>query len=133
MLKPCKDCGSAAVYRPRRVTLCAACKARRQREYCRRTNYHKKRYARFAPRERERHLLRKYGITQVDYQAMFAQQQGGCAVCGRKQARPLDVDHCHVTGVVRGLLCTNCNRMIGHGGDSPVILETAAAYLRIAR
>lgn len=129
MLKPCKDCGTAAEYKHRRVTLCPSCKAARQRDYCGRTGYHKKRYSKIAPQERERHLVRKYGVTQADYDLMFAAQGGKCAVCGKAQERAFDVDHCHATGCVRGLLCTSCNRMIGHAGDSAKTLRTAADYL----
>ena len=129
MLKPCKDCGQDARYIPRRVTLCLPCKATRLRVYCQKTGFHKKRYARLVKEERERHLIRKYGITQADYDAMFAAQGGCCAICERTQERAFDVDHDHDTGEVRGLLCTNCNRMIGHAGDSAERLTDAAFYL----
>lgn len=131
--KACKDCGQEAAYIPRRVTLCPPCKAARHREFCRRTGYHKTRYARIAKSERERHLIRKYGVTQSDYDRMFTAQGGCCAICRKAQARAFDVDHDHETGAVRGLLCTSCNRMIGHAGDSADNLETAAVYLRKSR
>lgn len=129
MLKPCKDCGTTVEYKPRRTTLCNPCKATRHREYCKRTNYHRSRYEKVAPAERERHLVRKYGVTQADYERMLAEQSGCCAICKKSQSRSLDVDHCHKTGRVRGLLCTNCNRLVGHAGDSPEILRAAADYL----
>jgi hypothetical protein len=87
MLKPCKDCGHDARYIPRRVTLCLPCKAARQRAYCRKVDYHRKRYARIAQGERERHLVRKYGVTQADYERMLAEQDGGCAICRKTQER----------------------------------------------
>jgi hypothetical protein len=130
MLMPCKDCGQEARHIPRRTTLCLPCKAARQRTYCRKTDYHRKRYARIAGGERERHLVRKYGVTQVGYDRMLAAQGGVCAICERAQERALNVDHCHATGKVRGLLCTNCNRMVGHAADDPARLEAAASYLR---
>lgn len=130
MLKPCKDCGQDARYIPRRVTLCLPCKATRQRTYCRKTDYHRKRYARIAPSERERHLVRKYSLTLEGYETLFTKQDGRCAICGRTQKRAFDVDHDHKTGIVRGLLCTNCNRMVGHAHDDPERLEKAARYLR---
>ena len=56
-------------------------------------------------------LKAKYGITTAQWETMFYLQQGGCAICGRKDSgkRNLSVDHDHVTGKVRGLLCQTCN------------------------
>lgn len=50
-----------------------------------------------------------------------------CVICG--EAGPLVVDHDHVTGAIRGLLCNHCNRGLGHFRDSPMLLEFAAQYL----
>ncbi len=62
-------------------------------------------------------LLKKYGLTFADYTALLAHQKGGCAICGRKRldatGRRLAIDHCHRTSVVRGLLCSRCNRALG--------------------
>lgn len=113
-----------------REARCKACKTELHRAYRKANGYDRKRYQKNPQGERERHLVRKYGVTLADYDAMFASQGGKCAICGRVQVRALDVDHCHVTGKVRGLLCTNCNRMIGHAGDSAECLEAAAVYLR---
>lgn len=129
-MKPCKDCGAETVYKPRRAMLCKPCRASRLRAYCKRTDYHRRRYIRTAQQERERHLVRKYGVTQADYDRMLRDQDGRCAVCGKTQARAFDVDHCHTSGKVRGLLCTSCNRMIGHAGDSVERLRAAAEYLK---
>lgn len=133
MLKPCKACGATFDHKLRRATLCQPCKTAQHREYCKRTDYHRKRYEKIALKERERHLVRKYGVTIAGYQAMFDAQGGKCAVCGKTQVRAFDVDHDHATGLVRGLLCTSCNRMIGHAGDNADRLEAAAAYLRSSR
>lgn len=58
-------------------------------------------------------LLRKYGITEAQYNAMLARQGYVCALCGREPAkRRLAVDHDHADGRVRGLLCYSCNRFI---------------------
>lgn len=67
----------------------------------------------------------------------MSEQQGGvCACCGNdptahfKTGRPtLVVDHDHETGVIRGLLCSPCNRAIGHLGDSVEGLQAAIDYL----
>lgn len=103
------------------------------------------------PRKNERLYrrcnLRRYGITVVEYDALFAEQGGLCAICGqpeRKTYKPrpgwvpafptgtplrLAVDHCHSTGKVRGLLCQDCNRALGIFRDDPAILRAAAMYV----
>ena len=77
-------------------------------------------------------LKKKYGITPEDYNVMFSEQDGGCAICGRTDMSNgktyLAVDHCHETGAVRGLLCNNCNLMLGHSQDDSSILRKAADY-----
>ena len=77
------------------------------------------------------HLQRKYNITVERYAAVLAHQNSKCAICGRNEPynKHLAVDHCHTTGAVRGLLCTDCNRMIGLGKDNPETLRRAANYL----
>lgn len=89
-------------------------------------------------KQRRSSLVRKYGITVEDYERILAEQGGVCAVCGdpertthRGSASPwsLSVDHDHVTGRVRGLLCTPCNRGIGFLRDDPSIMRRALEYL----
>ena len=76
-------------------------------------------------------LKLKYDITLDDYEEMLEAQCNGCAICGQlPSGRRLIVDHDHETGIVRGLLCFNCNVMLGNARDDPVILEIGAAYLR---
>lgn len=84
-------------------------------------------------KEREGHLLRKYGITQADYDALLAKQRGGCAICGRKPTgkMSLHVDHDHSDDNrrIRGLLCFRCNNALGDLGDDVAHLGKAIAYL----
>jgi hypothetical protein len=78
-------------------------------------------------------LKKHFGITIDDYFDMLDSQGGGCAICdGRENGRYeyMSVDHCHKTGRIRGLLCSNCNRGIGLLRDDPELLEKAAKYLR---
>jgi hypothetical protein len=75
-------------------------------------------------------LKRKFNITKEQYDTMLHEQGGVCAICKGVCTRALAVDHCHTTGKVRGLLCNNCNRGIGHLKDSVEILEAAINYLR---
>lgn len=77
--------------------------------------------------------LRRYGLTAETFATMLVDQGGRCAIC--RTDAPLGksnrwhVDHCHATGVVRGLLCAGCNVGIGHLGDDPDRLRSAAAYI----
>jgi len=79
-----------------------------------------------------RSSYKRFGITLEDYNRMFAEQNGECAICRTHQAsfkQALAVDHCHATGVVRGLLCEACNHAIGKFKDSVETLESAINYL----
>jgi len=82
-------------------------------------------------------LKANYGLTPAAYDVMLADQGGQCAVCGatdpRTQAGVFCVDHCHTTGVVRGLLCSACNSGLGHFSDDPDVLRAAASYIEAAR
>ena len=89
---------------------------------------------RVAATHRRSNLRRKFGISTDDYDAMFAAQGGRCAACGSEQNgdRRFDtfnVDHDHRTGAVRALLCSPCNRALGHVGDDPDRLMSLVAYL----
>ena len=80
---------------------------------------------------RDSHLKRKYGISAADYDAIFIRQGRCCAICKspNTNSRGWHTDHCHTTGFVRGILCSNCNPMLGYANDSPSILVSAIAYL----
>jgi len=82
-------------------------------------------------RARDLRLRRQYGITTEQYEQMLAHQGGVCAVCRRPPKNlPLNVDHDHTSGLVRGLLCWRCNsRVIGAARDDPSVLRAAAEYL----
>lgn len=77
-------------------------------------------------------LYAKYGISWKKYQEINISQNGVCAICKRECTcgRKLAVDHAHKTGVVRGLLCSRCNRGIGLFGDSADMLDAASNYLK---
>ncbi len=82
---------------------------------------------------RKYNLKKCYGITLEDYERLLAAQGGVCAICGAPSPGPKEtnfhVDHDHVTGRLRGLLCECCNIGIGYF-DSPDHLGKAADYLR---
>jgi hypothetical protein len=70
-----------------------------------------------------------YGITAEQFMAICERQGNACAIC-HQEAKTLNVDHEHATGLVRGLLCRNCNWLLGNAKDDPARLEAAAQYLR---
>lgn len=74
-----------------------------------------------------RNQLRQYGLTPADVERMQDEQAGLCAICHSEEE--LVIDHCHSTGVVRGLLCGNCNKGIGLLGDDINKMWSAIQYL----
>lgn len=73
-----------------------------------------------------------YGISIFEYNVMFEEQNGCCAVCKTHQSElktKLEVDHCHETSKVRGLLCSRCNLALGMFKDDPVIIAAAVEYV----
>jgi hypothetical protein len=77
-------------------------------------------------------LLRNYGITLAERDALLAAQEGKCAICQAALVgnRNLHVDHCHATGAIRGLLCRSCNTALGFLKDDTSRLKRAILYLR---
>jgi hypothetical protein len=98
-------------------------------------------------KNRDWNLRRRHGITLDQYNSMRASQNYRCAVCGLHEndlPRPpgkrttdgiqvsmaaLAVDHCHVSGKIRKLLCHKCNQGLGCFKDDPEILAAAIRYL----
>lgn len=75
------------------------------------------------------HYKKKFGISLEEYNEMYSSQGGVCAICSLKEDKQLAVDHDHITGKVRGLLCFRCNSSIGKFEDSSELLRKAANYL----
>ena len=130
----CKECGSQIVGLRADAVFCGKkCreKAQRRRDKQRHLDY----YHANKKRQKDRTLLRKYGITLDEYNQMMVYQSDRCATCltddkGGKQYWL--VDHDHATGKVRGLLCTRCNSMLGQALDDPDTLRAAASYLEVS-
>jgi hypothetical protein len=73
-----------------------------------------------------------YGLTPEQWEAMNRRQRGLCANCHQPptvRIKVLHVDHCHSTGKVRGLLCRNCNVILGLAHEDPNLLRGLADYL----
>ena len=137
-MKTCKKCGKEKPLESfpwqydsngrtnRRVNSCFTCKSSVRSE----EGWKKK-----AVKNRDRLRLKKWrdsglNITASQYQEMLLSQNGVCAVCGSPgKGRRLAVDHCHKTGIIRGLLCSSCNLGIGYFGDDPDRLRQAIKYL----
>jgi hypothetical protein len=118
---------------------------RRDREfYAKPENAAKKRARgkRYYERHRERRLagqrFQNYRCTHEEYAAMLDAQSGKCAICGREETatrngrvKQLSVDHDHVTGRIRALLCGGCNVGLGAFQNNPAALAAAIEYLKL--
>ena len=108
-------------------TICLGCGEiftgrKRDAKYC---------HNRCRPKSRSNHLKRKFNLSVVDYERMFAEQDGRCAICSKPQSalkKRLGVDHNHETGQIRGLLCGICNSIIIRSLES-TLLAKAQKYL----
>ena len=80
------------------------------------------------------HLEKNYGISLEDYNKMLKEQGGTSAnkACdyGLDDDHKLFVDHCHETGIIRGLLCNWCNSAEGYLKGSPEVAEGLIKYMR---
>lgn len=115
---------------------CKTCKRKYQKIYGEKHKEKINAYSREWRRKNSDHVIGhnlkcSYGITLEQYDKMFESQNGVCAICNRvnENNKRLHVDHCHNTGVVRGLLCSKCNIGLGQFEDSIEKLLSAAIYL----
>jgi len=101
---------------------CRACETKRKRARDTRTKEERA----------NQHLLNKYGIT-AELRDKLADIQGGCGICGTKKPggrfNTWNIDHCHHTGKVRGVLCWDCNVGIGKLKDDAQLLRRAIQWL----
>jgi len=108
-----------------RTAYCNVCRVlNSQREYYKKRN----------------HLKNRYGITIEEFNHMVEKQNNLCAICNcpetsksgrnlKECPRVLGVDHCHITGKIRELLCNTCNHILGSAKESIDILKSSIAYL----
>mgnify|MGYP003643313692 FL=1 len=94
-------------------------------------------------RDRERHSVKRYGITEAMYDDMCTKQGDMCCICKKhkddipvpskprkgQQSRAFVIDHCHESNKVRGLLCGKCNTALGGFNDDIELLRAAIGYL----
>lgn len=102
-----------------------------------RASYYRDRHAANRERYWGHHLRSKFGSDAVEqFRAMLKAQGGVCAICREPETAShngrllqLSVDHCHETGVIRGLLCRDCNHTLGKFKDNPDRFRAAADYI----
>ena len=87
----------------------------------------------------EQHLKFKYGVSPEEFLRTWETQEGKCAICKdvlpdlltyENRRRGYAIDHNHETGEFRGILCTECNTLLGMASDNPDILQEAINYLQ---
>ena len=143
-MKTCSMCGETKKkeeFRPERARAtrranCRKCDTVRHKDWRAKNRERIREYDRGRWRKRDRwnnHISRTYGLTPVVYDELLKRQGGKCAICstadpGGDNGR-FHVDHNHETKEVRGLLCGQCNRMLGSVGDNPETLRRGAEYL----
>lgn len=79
--------------------------------------------------------LKKYDMTEEQWQALFTKQGRRCAICSSTEAtgnRGWQTDHCHASNKTRGILCLRCNTLLGLALNNPKILNAASQYLALA-
>lgn len=91
--------------------------------------------SKLTPKERAKdlRLQREFHITLADYRLIFKSQDGCCGICKRPRSdfkNDFAVDHNHLTGELRGLLCFTCNRALGKFRDNDVLVINAAQYVQ---
>lgn len=82
---------------------------------------------------RRLYFKRKYGVTPEQRDEMIAAQAGKCAICSMPfgpRHTDTHLDHCHKSGLVRGILCRECNTGMGMMNDDPAVLQAALDYLQ---
>lgn len=84
----------------------------------------------------QRHYKKSYGLSYQEVLQLRKDQNELCAICKKpgfmmndRVKSALNVDHCHKTGAVRGMLCHNCNRALGLLQDDVELLKAAINYL----
>lgn len=79
---------------------------------------------------KHRRRIETYGLSNESFLTILESQKSECAICGESLVgKKQCLDHNHKTLAIRGILCTNCNFMIGYAGEDQVILQNAIAYL----
>lgn len=115
-------------YRDGRMGQCTPCRGAKWREHLRAHPEKRPKSSKPTPAQsRASHIKRRYGLTLAEEANLKEKQGGCCAICGERE--PLNIDHCHATGAVRGLLCNRCNLGLGAVGDNLNGIMRFVSYL----
>lgn len=82
--------------------------------------------------------MQRFSMTKEEFLALLASQDNKCKICkidheewrSANNGKMFAIDHCHTHGHIRGLLCSWCNKGLGHFKDNTTLLQTAIEYLR---
>lgn len=94
------------------------------------SDYRRRKAVELAEKKKWQGILRLYGLTKADYEALLASQNGTCAICKKTSAKYV-VDHDHSTEAVRGILCDGCNVGIARLKEDVTVLKNAILYLEL--
>lgn len=112
------------------VSCCKTCERERDAKYKAAKSREKREQE--SKEAKDRLLQQHYGISLDEFQDLLKQQDNRCAICKILLDDP-HVDHDHNTGIIRGILCNNCNVALGLFKDDILILEEAIKYLKKER
>lgn len=101
----------------------------KDKELNRRKDYYIKNKEQVKLSTEKNRLKRKYGISKEDYETMYTNQFGSCAICFNMSVK-LVIDHCHTSGKVRALLCNQCNKGLGCFSENKETIKNAIEYLK---
>ena len=102
--------------------------ANRRRKYVK--TYKIKDITRYKNMERKTHIKQKYGMSVEHYNTKLKSQNNVCYICKtHNNSKKLIIDHCHATGIVRGVLCHFCNSVLGFSKENIDVLKSVISYI----
>ena len=84
----------------------------------------------FRQKHRLQNIKTMYGLSKEQYERLLSKQKGCCAICNKEFVKTPHVDHNHLTGKVRGLLCHLCNTSLGGFGTIENLIN-AIKYIKV--
>lgn len=155
-MKTCSKCGTEKPFseyhakRGKPQPQCKACRAKymvkhykenRERERAVRKSWYEKNKLAVCEKMKaerlanpEKHILgrrlRKYGLTKEQFLEKMSSQNNSCEICNRPFAGTPYIDHCHTTGITRGLLCSQCNTGFGLFREDVAVFKKCIAYAK---